>query len=285
MLRYATTGVVEDDDETVGFMQQPPVVDMGAHPPLFLSAPLPGDSRFPGSDKAEAKWQFIHSASVTITSSTCLLPVSAQGGRMPVSLHPDEPLLFHVDADVASQHGPIGAAFDFLDPNLWCFKEVTFSARFDHIRSLCKQKAGVTPPNTCYAMIPVPSQLFLASDSRGISAHALRPRLHSRVLYKAVTMLSLAVAHGHGEADVVDLVSPVFFTAFRQKMNFAYLLQAEGAFDTAHLETPQSLVLVAQWRRNTSQPNSFYFPNRSALDFELSTPKTSTKNFSRAPHF
>ena len=86
--------------------------------------------------------------------------------------------------------------------------------------------------------------------------------LRSRVLYKAVVELSLTIAFPHGEPIVIELLSPVFFTAFRQKINFAYLVQAEGPFATSHLETDHSLALVAQWRQNATQPNSFYMPNR-----------------------
>jgi hypothetical protein len=240
------------------------VLDMGVHPHLFLVAPLPGSPRYSGREKDEAKWHVIHSSPMTITSQLCLLPVSAQGEQPPVTLHADESSLFYVDAAVNEKHGQRGDSFDSIDKNLLCFEEVTFAANFNNMRSSCRQRAGTTPPHTCYASARLPSQFYLKFDSQ--REHIFRSyalRLHSRVLYKAVVLLSLTIARAQGEATVIDLVSPVFFTAFRQKINFAYLVQAEGKFDTTHLETPYSLSLVSQWRHSSAQLNSFYLPNRS----------------------
>jgi hypothetical protein len=139
-----------------------------------------------------------------------------------------------------------------------CFEEVVL-----YLRSFnsCTPKAGVTPPNTCYALIPIPPQFFLKFD---VLSRAQRPdvqqRLHSRVLYSATVELSLTITAAEGEPVIIELVSPPFFTAFRQRIDFAYLVQAETYFVTSHLETHRSVALVVHWRHNATTPNSFYLP-------------------------
>jgi hypothetical protein len=244
---------------------------MGMHPPLFLLGLLPGHPRYPGSEKAEEKWQLIHSSkSVTITSQIHLLPVSRPGEQLPVTLHPHESSLFYVDAGVSAAQA--GAGFDFYDHNLLSFEEVYVATDFKMARVSCKQRAGVTPPATCYSNLRIPSDFFLNFDRRTVESSLQRQlRLNSRVLYKAVNVLSITIAHAHGEPTVIDLESPIYFTAFRQKISFAYLVQAEGEFDTTHLETPQSLAIVAQWRFNTTQRNAFYLPNRCPVQTVFNT--------------
>jgi hypothetical protein len=195
-----------------------------------------------------------------ITSQMCVLPVSRQGQAMPLSLHAEEQSLFHVDSQVASEHQ--SAAFDYFSEDLLCFEEVAWIADSKGLRSSCKQRAGVTPPHTCYAFIRLPPQLPLRFDGRAGNRRQHAPQqLHSRVLYKASVELSVTINQLQGEAITIDLVSPVFFTAFRQRINFAYLVQAEGSFATTHLQTEHSVAVVAQWRGQATAPNSFYFPN------------------------
>lgn len=266
--RYFTAGHVDAFNDTP---YPPHKLDMGMHPPLFLLGLLPGHPRYPGSEKAEEKWRLIHSSkSVTITSQIHLLPVSRPGEQLPVTLHPHESSLFYVDAEVSAAQA--GAGFDFYDHNLLSFEEVYVATDFKMARVACKQRAGVTPPATCYSNLRIPSEFFLKFDRRTVESSLQRQlRLNSRVLYKAVSVLSITIAHAHGEPTVIDLESPIYFTAFRQKISFAYLVQAEGAFDTTHLETPQSLAIVAQWRFNTTQQNAFYLPNRCPVQTVFNT--------------
>jgi hypothetical protein len=231
---------------------------MGVHPPLFVVAQLPGHAQYPGREIVEEKWNFLESsASVTLTSRLCLQPVSAQHEPMPVTLHADDSSLFYVDQWVAAdQEGGSGGAFDFLSSELLCFDDTIYQMTFHGLRGSCRERAGVTPPHTCFSIIRLPPQFPL-------KFHSAAPlQLRSRVLYKAVVELSMSMERAQGEALVVDLVSPVFFTAFRQKINFAYLVQSEVAFETAHLETAHSVALVAQWRDNATRSNSFHLPNR-----------------------
>ena len=241
------------------------VLSMNAHPPLFVQAPLPGHAHYPGREMVEAKWNFLESSvSVRLTSRLCLLPVTQHHEPMPVTLHADDSSLFYVDERVAAdQGGDSGGAFDFLSPQLLCFDDTVYQMTLRGLRGNCRQRAGATPPHTCFSIIRLPPQFPLKFHS---SAAPLQ--LRSRVLYKAVVELSLsierAVGEGQGEGGAlqVDLVSPVFFTAFRQRINFAYLVQSEVAFETAHLETAHSVALVSQWRDNATRSNSFHLPNR-----------------------
>ena len=261
--RFATAGGVEADNSVI-YPQPGPVhvLDMGVHPPLFVVAPLPGHPQYPGSEEADAKWRLLGASTpAKITSQLCLLPASGLEEPMPVALHADDSSLFYVDAPAAAAHGGGSDDFDFSSRDLLCFEEsVWFTTG---LGSNCKQRAGVTPPHTCYSITRLPPQFPLKFHS---SAAPLQ--LRSRVLYKAVVELSLsierAVGEGQGEGGAlqVDLVSPVFFTAFRQRINFAYLVQSEVAFETAHLETAHSVALVSQWRDNATRSNSFHLPNR-----------------------
>jgi hypothetical protein len=231
---------------------------MGAHPPFFLVSLLPSHPLYPGGAEADAKWRRLdESTAATITSRLCLLPVSSPEESLPVALHPDHSSLFYVQAAAAAAHGGTSAHFDFLSHDLICFEESVWAAKLHGLRNSCRTRAGVTAPHTCNAIISLPSEFRLSFDMQHHAGY-----LRSRVLYKAVVELSLTIHHLHGEPSVVELMSPIFFTAFRLNVNFAYLVQAEGAFATKHLETHQSLVLVAQWRENSTQHNSFYLPNR-----------------------
>lgn len=258
--RFATAGGVEADNSVV-YPQPGPVhvLDMGVHPPLFVVAPLPGHPQYAGSEEADAKWRLLGASTpAKITSQLCLLPAGGLEEPMPVALHADDSSLFYVDAPAAAAHGGGSDDFDFSSRDLLCFEEsVWFTTG---LGSNCKQRAGVTPPHTCYSITRLPPQFLLKFDSRG--SHSEPLRLRSRVLYKAIIELTVTIDHPRGEPSIIELFSPIFFTAFRQKINFAYLVQAEGPFVADHLETSQSLALVAQWRHNTTQPNSFYLPNR-----------------------
>ena len=258
---YASAGELEANNNWLYPTPAPPhVLDMGVHPPLFMAAPLPDHPDFPGQAKTEEKWRAI--ASAKITSQLCLQPVSSAGQQLAVLLHSDDPSLFFVHPSVSEAAAQRAASFDLTSDKTLCFEEVVMFFNGNGQANGCRRRAGVTPPNTCYEMLPIPPQFSLLFDVRYQAQWPhIQQRLHSRLLYSATVEVTITIAAAGGEPTIIELVSPPFFTAFRQRIEFAYLVQAETSFATSHLETQRSVALVTHWRQNATAPNSFYLPN------------------------